>query len=243
MPFDLLPFAAPLALLLSAVVAFVAPPRSAGRTARLAEAAALLSLGIAAISAIVLLSHGPVDSRVIGLAGAGFTARIDPVSVTLALLVSFVGWVVVRYAATYLDREPRHGAFTGWLCVTLASVLLLVLSGDLVELVLAWIATSLGLHRLLLFYPDRVAAQRAARKKFVTARAADAALIGAAVLLALAYDTTSITAILTAARDGAGGGLAVAAAGLLAIAALLKSAQFPLHGWLTEVMEAPTPVS
>ena len=242
-PFDLLPFAAPLALLLSAAIAFITPRRSVRSVARLAEAAALVAIAVAVIAAVALITHGPVDSRVIGLSGVGFSARLDAVSMTLALLVSFVGWIVVRYSATYLDGEARQGHFTGWLCVTLAAVLLLVLSGDVVQLVLAWVATSLGLHRLLLFYPDRVAAQRAARKKFVTARAADAALVGAAALLVISYGTSNIAAILTAARAGEGGGLAVAAAGLLAIAALLKSAQFPLHGWLTEVMEAPTPVS
>ena len=108
---------------------------------------------------------------------------------------------------------------------------------------MAWVATSLFLHRLLLFYPDRIAAQRAARKKFVTARLGDVALIGAAVLLTLGLRHDRHRAILSAARAGSGGGLAVAAAGFLAAAALLKSAQFPTHGWLTEVMETPTPVS
>ena len=161
----------------------------------------------------------------------------------MLLLVSFIGWVVVRYTATYLDGEARQGAFTGWLCMTLASVLLLVLSGNLAQLVLAWIATSLFLHRLLLFYPDRIAARRAAAKKFVTARMGDVAVIGGAVLLGLAYSTTDIGTILTTARAGSGGGLATCAAGFLAAAALLKSAQFPMHGWLTEVMETPTLVS
>ena len=127
--------------------------------------------------------------------------------------------------------------------MTLASVLLLVSAGNLVQLMLAWIATSLFLHRLLLFYPDRVSAQRAARKKFVTARFGDVALLGAVALLAAAYGTTDIATILKAARAGEGGSLAVGAASLLALAAMLKSAQFPTHGWLTEVMETPTPVS
>jgi NAD(P)H-quinone oxidoreductase subunit 5 len=209
----------------------------------LAEVCALLALAVGAISAGWLIVRGPTQSPLIGLDGIGLSIRLDVVSVVMLLLVSFIGWVVVRYTATYLDGEARQGAFTAWLCMTLAAVLALVLSGDLVQLALAWVATSLCLHRLLLFYPNRVAAQRAAAKKFVTARLGDGALICAAVLLSLAYGTTDIAAILSAARAGSGGGLAIGAAGCLAAAALLKSAQFPTHGWLTEVMEAPTPVS
>ncbi len=242
-PIDLLPFAAPLALLVCAAVGFITPGRRPRALPRLAEASALVALVVAAISAGGLVLHGAGDSRLIGLHGIGLSLRLDAVSATMFLLVSFIGWIVVRYTATYLDGEARQGAFTGWLCMTLASVLLLVLSGNLVQLVLAWIATSLSLHRLLLFYPDRVAAQRAAAKKRVTARLGDAALIAAAVLLALAYGTADIAQILSSARAGNGGGLAMTAAGFLAVAALLKSAQFPLHGWLTEVMETPTPVS
>jgi NAD(P)H-quinone oxidoreductase subunit 5 len=122
-------------------------------------------------------------------------------------------------------------------------VLTLVTAGNLMELVASWVATSVFLHRLLLFYPERVAAQRAARKKFVTARVGDAALIGAAVLLLVNYGTTDLAQILSAARTGAGNAYTLGADGLLAVAALLRSAQFPTHGWLTEVMETPTPVS
>ncbi|PTT79031.1 oxidoreductase, partial [Pseudomonas sp. HMWF010] len=237
MPIDLLPFAAPLALLLCAAVGFMNPGRRPRALPRLAEASALVALVVAVVSAAALVVNGAGDSRLIGLNGIGLSLRLDAVSAVMVLLVSFIGWVVVRYTATYLDGEARHGAFTGWLCMTLASVLLLVLSGNLVQLVLAWVATSLSLHRLLLFYPDRVAAQRAAAKKQVTARLGDAALITAAVLLVLAYGTADIAQILSSARTGNGGGLAMTAAGFLALAALLKSAQFPLHGWLTEVME------
>jgi NAD(P)H-quinone oxidoreductase subunit 5 len=243
LPIDLTPYAAPVALLLSAVVGFLSPGRRPRIAPRLAEVSALVAIVVAVIAAVALVLYGSQESRVIGVRGVGLSIRLDAVSVVMISLVSFIGWVVVRYAATYLDGEARQGAFTGWLCMTLASVLLLVLAGDLVQLVLAWIATSLFLQRLLLFYPKRIAAQRAAAKKFVTARLGDGALICAAVLLSLAYSTTDIAAILSAARAGSGGGLAIGAAGFLAVAALFKSAQFPMHGWLTEVMETPTPVS
>jgi NAD(P)H-quinone oxidoreductase subunit 5 len=150
---------------------------------------------------------------------------------------------VLRYSGTYLDGEARQGAFMGRMAATLAAVLLLVQAGNLFQLVLAWIATSLFLHQLLLFYRDRVPAQRAARKKSVVARAGDAALIGATVLLVWVFGTADIATILAEARGAEGSPALVAAATLLALAALLKSAQFPTHGWLTEVMEAPTPVS
>lgn len=243
MQLDFLPFAAPAVLAASAAANFLNPGRRAAGALRLAEAATVVTVLIALVSAGILAVQGPFESGLLGLGGLGLSVRLDAVSATMFVLVAFIGWVVTRYSGTYLDGEARQGVFAGWMSLTLAAVLLLVLSGNLVQLVLAWIATSLFLHKLLLFYPDRVPAQRAAAKKFVTARVGDAALIGAAVLLVRAYGTADIGAILGAARAGAGGGLAVGAAALLAVAGLLKSAQFPSHGWLTEVMETPTPVS
>ncbi len=243
MPIDFLPFAAPAALIAGAAVNFLNPGRRAAGALRMAEAMTLVALLVGIASAAQLVLHGPFDSAVLGIGGLGLSVRIDAVSATMFLLVAFIGWVVIRYSATYLDGEARQGAFAGWMSLTLAAVLMLILSGNLVQLVLAWIATSLFLHRLLLFYPDRIQAQRAAAKKFVTARLGDAALIGAVVLLGSAYGTADIGAILAAARGGVGGGAGIAAAALIAVAGLLKSAQFPFHGWLTEVMETPTPVS
>lgn len=247
MSIQFLPLLAPLALLASAVISFAQKQQRPRYSPRLAQAAALLALAIALASVIALILLGPGSSPLIGFATVGLSVRLDAISATMLVLVTFIGWVVTRYAATYLDGEDRQGPFTGWLCLTLAAVLMLVTAGNLLQLVLAWIATSLFLHKLLLFYPGRVAAQRAARKKFITARLGDAALAAAAALLAIAYGTADIGAILNAARAGhdAGqsGGLTVASASLLALAAALKSAQFPTHGWLTEVMETPTPVS
>lgn len=247
MSIHLLPLLAPIALLLAAFAGFRTPGRRPGSVPRLAEMAALAAFVVALLSAGLLAITGAGTSPLIGAAGIGLSVRLDAVSATMLALVSFVGWIVVRYTATYLDGEDRQGAFTGWLCATLASVLLQVQAGNLTHFVLAWIATSLFLHRLLLFYPNRPTAQRAARKKAITARIGDTALIGAAVLLAAGYGTSDIAAIAEMARAGQGTaqGTAVAvwAAGLIALAALLKSAQFPTHGWVTEVMETPTPVS
>lgn len=231
------------ALLIAASVVLLACRNRITFGPRLMEGAAVLAglLGVFAVVDLVRLGARTGLLEVFG--PIGLSVRLDVVSVTLFTLVGAVGWVVVRYAGTYLDREPRQPVFLAWLGLTLGSVMLLVLAGDLVQLVGAWVATSLFLHRLLLFYPDRAAARRAARKKFVTARASDLALLGAALLLALDHGTTDIAAILAGARTGEGSSLSVAAAVLLAATAMLKSAQFPFHGWLTEVMETPTPVS
>jgi len=237
------PLLAPAVLAAAAALAAANPGRRPRPAPRLSEAAALAALAVGAVSAAMLVRLGPGTGPLLGLWGLGFSVRLDSVSVTMLLLVGFVGWVVLRFSATCMDGEARQGAFTAGLCATLAAILMLVLAGNLMQLVLAWIATSYSLHRLLLFYPERVTARRAARKKFVAARIGDAALLAAVVILAVTYGTGDIAAILDAARRGEGLAPAAWAAGLMALAALFKSAQFPAHGWLTEVMETPTPVS
>ena len=243
MPLHFLPYVTPLLLIAAAVISATGPRHRPSSRLKWVETLAFLAFTVAVISTAVLVVLGPGTGALQTPGGLGVSVRVDVVSMSLLTLVAFIGWIVVRFSRVYLDGEARQADFMAWLCTTLAMVTLLVSAGDLVQLVLAWIATSLGLQRLLLFYPDRAGAQRAARKKFVTARVADLALIAAAVALAITYRTTDIATIVGSARAGEGGGLAVAAAGFLAVAALLKSAQFPLHGWLTEVMEAPTPVS
>lgn len=225
------------------LLALLAGDRRARLTSIALEVGMLACLACSIGAVVHLVMAGPVTANLLLWHQAGLSIRLDAVSLPVTVLVAFVGWVVLRYSRTYLGDEPRRGYFQAWLAFTLTSVLVFALAGNLVQLVLAWIATSLCLHRLLLFYPKRAAAQRAARKKFITARIADAALIGAAVLLAVIYRTGDITTILNAARYGEGDAIVKFAVFGLALAAIIKSAQFPLHGWLTEVMEAPTPVS
>ncbi len=114
--------------------------------------------------AVVLVLQGPGTSPAIGYSYFALASRLDLVSLVMLLLVSFIGWVVLRYAGTFLDGEERQGPFTGWMTATLAAVLFLVQSGTLLQLVIGWVATSILLHQLLLFYPERIAAQRAAAR-------------------------------------------------------------------------------
>lgn len=229
-------------LLLIGGIAWQRPNTSPAFIARLAEGAALAALVVALATAALLAGSNNTD-LLGGLTGPGALTRIDVVSCAMLVLVAFVGWVVLRYTATYLLGEPGQVRFIGWMAATLATVLLLVQAGNLLLFMLAWIATSMGLHQLLLFYPSRPEAQRAARKKWLVARVADVALLLAILALIGGYGTADIADILASARGGEGIAANTFAAAMLALAAILKSAQFPTHGWLTEVMETPTPVS
>jgi len=235
--------AAPLALL---AVWLYAQTTQGLRPRALLDAARVVTLAVLAIAVAAgafVAVYGPATTPTLGYETIGLSLRLDALSAIMFVLVAFVGAIVVEYSRNYMDGEERQGVFTGRLCLTLASVTLLVLSGNLAMLVLAWIGTSLALQTLLLFYADRPKAIIAGRKKFITARMSDALLIGAAVLLYQAFGTGDIGAMLAAAGQAEASVMIGIAALLLAGAALLKSAQFPFHGWLPEVMETPTPVS
>ncbi|WP_375209052.1 proton-conducting transporter transmembrane domain-containing protein [Hyphomonas jannaschiana] len=239
---------APLLALMSAciagfaVVSFFSPgPRPISRILVPLLALVPLVTSITALGMVILYGSQTLALPLHDL--TGFSLRLDYISTLLFVLISFVGAIVLNYARTYLDGESHQGTFLAWMSLTLGAVILLVLSNNLLLLVLAWIATSLFLHQLLLFYPGRPGARRAAHKKFLFARLGDVALIGGSTCLFIATGTTDITGVNLAARAGDGGAWFTAAAILIAVAAMLKSAQFPFHGWLVEVMEAPTPVS
>ncbi|MEO1328444.1 MAG: proton-conducting transporter membrane subunit [Pseudomonadota bacterium] len=232
-------------LLALAAAAFADPGRRPRAVAAVRWGAVALLVAAAALIA-VFVTGGPESVRLLGAEVAVFSLRLDMISAILLSLVATLGAIVLNFSRVYLDGEARQGAFIGWMSLTLVAVGALIAAGDLITLCLAWAATSAGLGRLLLFYPDRPGAQRAARKKSLVARAGDVALFGAAVSLWIAFGETDIAAIAERARaEGAEGGegAALFGAALIALAAILKSAQFPAHGWLTEVMETPTPVS
>lgn len=234
---------APLALATAAGAMYLRPPTRAHWQLRLPEYAALAAVVAGGLAAAQLAVAGPSTGPLLGAASVGLSARIDIVSVAMTLTVAFVGWVVLRFSRVALDGEARQPAFLGLMAATIAGVLLLVGAGNVVQLAIGWVATGATLHRLLLFYPERPRARRAARKKGISGIISSAALLGAGGVLILIFGTSDIATINAAARAGEGEGLLWLAALLLALAAIFKSALVPTHGWLTEVMEAPTPVS
>ncbi|MCB1095442.1 MAG: NADH-quinone oxidoreductase subunit L [Verrucomicrobiae bacterium] len=169
-------------------------------------------------------------------------ARLDTLSVTMALLVSFLGTVVLRFSTRYLEGDPARSRFLSWMALTVGAVITLVVSNHLLLLLGAWTVTGLCLHWLLLHHPERPGAIFAARKKFVFSRLAELLLLVAAILLYAGHGTWRIDELVASINAGNTAGLP-AAAFLLAFGAMLKSAQFPFHSWLPDTMDTPTPVS
>ncbi|MCU0985939.1 MAG: oxidoreductase [Acetobacteraceae bacterium] len=239
-----LALAGPLAL---TAAALASPPPDARRLADRCFVAGLAALGLALALGFAVAASGRLVTPTLGLAGLGLGVHLDALSAVLFILVAFIGAVVLRYSRNYLAGDPGHAAFLRGLSLTLAAVLTLIVAGNLLLLAAAWVATSLGLNRLLLFYGERQAARFAAAKEFAVSRLGDAALITAFVLIVAVVGRGDIASVRAAAEAMAASGEAPGALGLAAVlivlAALLKSAQFPTHGWLLEVMETPTPVS
>jgi NAD(P)H-quinone oxidoreductase subunit 5 len=237
---------APLAFLVAALVALRHPGRDVGRSVAVGAAVSWFGVVVAAGAGLAVALRGAVQSPTLGVEGLGLSVRLDALSTIMLVMVALLAVVIVRYSGRYLEGDERHGRFLARLFTTIAAVEVLILSGNTVLLFAAWVATSLALHRLLVFYRDRRGAVVAARKKFVAARLGDALLLGAVVLLWVEFGTGDLGTIFAEAPGvfAAGGSTMLTAAAIcLAGAALLKSAQFPTHGWLVEVMETPTPVS
>jgi len=246
-PLALVVLAAPLAFGLVAIAAASVPGPNTRLVGRLGAFAAGFGVVVALVASGLAALNGPVESPTFGWNGLGLSVRLDPLSLTMLTMIALLAVVIFRFATTYLEGDDRQRVFLGWLAATIAAVEVLVVSGNLALLVVAWVATSLALHRLLVFYPDRPRAVTAARKKFIAARIGDVFLVLGAALLFHRFGTGDLEQIFTGARAAVQTGWAFGtvelAAACIVVAAMLKSAQFPTHGWLVEVMETPTPVS
>jgi len=168
--------------------------------------------------------------------------QADPLSVTWLLLVTGVGLLIHLYSIGYMHGDPLYSRFFGYLNLFAASMLILVVADNLLLTFLGWEGVGLCSYLLISFWYQRNDAAVAGKKAFVTNRVGDVGFLLAMFLIIATYGSLEYTAMAPAAEI-IGAGTATAIALLLMVGAMGKSAQIPLHLWLTDAMEGPTPVS
>ncbi len=192
---------------------------------------------LTALGIVAALTGHPLPRVALGV-------RLDGLTYAMLLLVSGLALVIGRYSRSYLHRDAGAYRYARWLLATFASVTTLVLANNLLVIALAWLCTGVSLYQLLTYYESRTPALIAAHKKFLVSRLGDVCVFVALGLIRSTVGSLELDVIehWLSTQSTLPMSLEVAA-GLLVVAVALKSAQVPFHGWLMQVMEAPTPVS
>ncbi|MCL4763147.1 MAG: NADH-quinone oxidoreductase subunit L [Burkholderiales bacterium] len=228
------------AVLMAAAMAMSLRGGDAGRLWRdfraLSAAALLGALATAALAWTAAARGGDAGALLPGLA-------TGPWSAAMASLVQLLGTVIGGFSARYLEGEPHQRRYVAAFAGVLAAVHVLVLADHWLVLTAAWAAVGIALEKLLCFYPDRPFALLAAHKKRVADRAADALLLAAAALAWSEAGSGDLAALWRHLAQGEASVALQASAVCLVLAVALRTALLPVHGWLIQVMEAPTPVS
>src|SRR6266480_1898727 len=173
-----------------------------------------------------------------------FKLYVDALSALMILVITGVGFMIHVYSIGYMREDPGYSRFFAYMNLFVLSMLLLVLAGNLVWLIIGWAGVGLSSYLLIGFWFERTSAVLAARKAFVMNTIGDVGMIFAAFLIFLNLRVMDYTAIFGRVHQMPKGGLVITAICLLLlVGAVAKSAQLPLHTWLPDAMEGPTPVS
>lgn len=240
----------PISLLVAALPAVRATRQSALSARNRIRWAAMGGLlgAIAADCAFFLGAQSGLEVATLPLPGLSFdlplSVAVNGLTLVLATLVSFVILMIAQYSIEYMDGDSHQARFFRLLAFTGGFFLLVIISGNIGLFTLGIIATGFSLHKLLKFYSERPKAIMAAHKKSIFSRTADLFLVVATVLIGQQVGDLQFGAIRQFVEHAENIPLALQVAAWLIIGAvILKSAHFPFHGWLIQVMEAPTPVS
>ncbi|HET7627026.1 MAG TPA: NADH-quinone oxidoreductase subunit L [Bacillales bacterium] len=170
--------------------------------------------------------------------------QVEPLNALMLALVAFVSFLVHVYSKGYMAEDPRIGIFFAYLGLFTFSMLGLVLAPNLLEFYILWELVGVCSFLLIGFYFDQPAAKAAAKKAFIVTRIGDVALFIGMILLFWQTGSFAFDAIFDAVTAGQiAPGMITLTAILIFIGAMGKSGQFPLHTWLPDAMEGPTPVS
>ncbi len=206
-----------------------------GRNRRAVEALSIASSLLAAVLAL-LYAISAEQPQLIGL-----PLYNDPLSRLMLCIVNVLGFLVVVYSIGYMGHDPGYVRYYSLILLFVASMSLLVLSTDLVVLYLSWELVGVCSALLISFWWEKPEARRAGLKAFTVTRIGDIGLIVAIAIMLSNIKTTQIPAVLSSFSSL--GSQVHTVALLLVLAAIGKSAQFPLFVWLPDAMEGPTPVS
>ena len=169
---------------------------------------------------------------------------VDPLTVVMIGLITFVALMVQVYSLGYMRGDPRLDWYFAFHALFIAAMLTLAVADNFLLLYVAWELVGLCSYLLIGFWFERPSAREAAKKAFIVTRIGDVGLLIGILLIWREVGSFSMTAAFDAVHSGAiGQGTATIAALLLFAGAAGKSAQFPLHVWLPDAMEGPTPVS
>jgi len=167
---------------------------------------------------------------------------VDPLTCMWLLVVTGVGFVIHVYSVGYMHGEAGFTRYFTYMNLFMVSMLLLVMGNNYVVLFIGWEGVGLCSYLLIGYYYDKVSAAKAATKAFVVNRIGDAGFLLAIFLVFINFHTLDYTKVFAQVGD-LSPEMATAIALCLLIGAVGKSAQLPLHTWLPDAMEGPTPVS
>jgi len=242
--------------LLPILAAFAVPPlikisRRVGEIFAVATVAASAGLSLQFLPRVAGGKTIHVSWEWISLRDGGaisFGVLLDPLSVIMAVIASGIGTLIVVYSIGYMEHEEGVARFFFFITLFIGGMILLVTSSNLLGLYIGWEIVGLCSYALIGHYTHRKEAREAAIKAFVTTRVGDVMLFASILLTYINFGTMELEDLhrIVVGRAEAG----VLDVGLLTLILLLafggavgKSAQFPLHVWLPDAMEGPTPVS
>ncbi|MEJ2687076.1 MAG: proton-conducting transporter membrane subunit [Gammaproteobacteria bacterium] len=233
--------------LVSALLVHMSCARLGRRVARVSVTLSVITFSLAAVLLATAVVHGA--SGQIALAGSWGIFLFGPLSALMATVIAGISLIVHVYSVRYMAEEAGYGRFFVLLDLMTATLLAMVAAGDLITLLIAWHLIGVLLYFLLGQDTRSHAAHRYAFWTLITYRFGDLPLVLAAGLLYHVYGTWSLPQIFTQIAAGPavhsffGVPLTGLVAGLVAVAAFARSAQFLLHTWLPYTMAGPTPVS
>ncbi len=267
-----LPWLIPVPPLLACALIFLVTNRSWWLTVITALTATLLSWGMAvaivlrAVGAPVLGLIAPEhfgpnafgsSTAWMDMGGTQFSmgVLVDPLTVVMLFMVSLTIAMIMIYSVGYIYHDPRRERFMGYMALFAGAMLTLVVADNLLLLFIGWEVMGFCSYSLIGFWFEKESAHRAGVKAFMTTRVTDVLmLLGIAYLFAqtgtlnfrdIFFNEEVLNALAQTPALLIGGGLSAASliGVLLVFGTIGKSAQFPLHVWLPDAMEGPTPVS